>query len=95
MAAPATHASKVLPFCLLSSSSLALSSGVFSDVAASRRAILLFNANLLPSARSLTRDEVVDTSERKMPVSQHLYEIRWIRASFLQAHRQWHFRGGS
>jgi hypothetical protein len=76
-----THASKALPFSLLSSSALTFSSGDFSVF--SFLAAAWVSANLLPSARSLTREAEDDPMERMIPINQHRIEIRWIAASRL------------
>jgi len=76
-----THASRARPFSLLSSSALTFSSGDFSVF--SFLAAAWVSANLLPSARSLTREAEDDPMERTIPINQHRIEIRWIAASRL------------
>ena len=41
------------------------------------------SANLLQSARSLTRDEADDPIESRIPINQHRCEIRWIATNRL------------
>lgn len=76
-----TYARRALPFSRLSSSARTFSSGVFSLI--SFLAATWERANLLPSARSLTREEADEPIERRIPMSQHRIEIRWIATSRL------------